>query len=283
MKKIPVRQIKDSFVPDRFSIRRIESLTTETALNHERHRHDFYFILLVEKGSGAHEIDFVTHPVIDQSIFVVRPGQVHQLTLSKGSSGFMLQFNIDFYAARSGNIDNPLRKLSSIKPGNLSYSSFEKIGMILNIIFQEYTQKEYRYKEAVMASLDILFIELFRQDLSQPITIPEAKLYALERLETLQNLLENHIQSKKQVHEYAAMLNITPYQLNAITKTLLQKTGSELINDQIILEAKRLLIGTSSQVNQIADHLGYQDPSYFIRFFKKHTGQTPESFRQNLK
>jgi AraC family transcriptional activator of pobA len=79
------------------------------------------------------------------------------------------------------------------------------------------------------------------------------------------------------------MLSMTPYQLNAITKGLLKKTVSELINEYIILEAKRLLVGTVNQVNQIADELGYDDPSYFIRFFKKQTGLTPEAFRQNFK
>lgn len=79
------------------------------------------------------------------------------------------------------------------------------------------------------------------------------------------------------------MLSITPYQLNAITKALLHKTGSELINEHIILEAKRMLIGTANQVNQIANMLGYDDPSYFIRYFKKQTGLTPEAFRQNFK
>ena len=111
----------------------------------------------------------------------------------------------------------------------------------------------------------------------------EAKLYAQARLEVLQDLLEKNIYAKKQVSDYAEMLNITPYQLNAITKALLQKTGSELINEHIILEAKRMLIGTGNQVNQVADMLGYDDPSYFIRFFKKQTGLTPEAFRQNYR
>jgi AraC-like DNA-binding protein len=78
---------------------------------------------------------------------------------------------------------------------------------------------------------------------------------------------------------YADLLNLSSYQLNAITKATLGKTCSELINEFIILEAKRTLLATSNQVNQIAYHLGYEDVSYFIRFFKKHTGYSPEAFR----
>ena len=57
------------------------------------------------------------------------------------------------------------------------------------------------------------------------------------------------------------MLNLSTYQLNAITKTTLGKTCSDLINEYIILEAKRYLLATSNKVNQIAYHLGYEDVS----------------------
>ena len=83
--------------------------------------------------------------------------------------------------------------------------------------------------------------------------------------------------------KYAEMLHLSNYQLNAITKTTLNKTASELINEYMILEAKRNLLATSNLVNQIADDLGHEDVSYFIRFFKKHTGYSPEAFRQNFK
>jgi hypothetical protein len=61
-----------------------------------------------------------------------------------------------------------------------------------------------------------------------------------------------------------------------------QLTLKELINEYIILESKRQLLATSNQVGQIADHLGYEDVSYFIRFFKKHTGYSPEAFRHHF-
>lgn len=56
-----------------------------------------------------------------------------------------------------------------------------------------------------------------------------------------------------------------------------------MINEQIVLEAKRYLLATPNQVKEVANHLGYEDVSYFVRFFKKHTGHTPEAFRKNFK
>ncbi len=283
MKKIPVRHIKDSFFEDRFSIRAIEPLVAEGDLIHDIHGHDFFFVMFIKNGTGEHEIDFIKYEVDSYSVFFIRPGQVHQLKLEKGTTGFMLQFTSDFYTPRENSTTFVLRKVSNKSHCQLSIERFKNIELILQIIFQEFTQKQARYKDVVKASLDILFIELMRQSNNPNKVTNEAKLYSQDRLEELQDLLEKNIQTKKQVSDYAEMLNITSYQLNSITKTLLQKTGSELINDHIILEAKRILIGTSNQVNQVADMLGYDDPSYFIRFFKKQTGLTPEAFRQNFK
>lgn len=283
MKKITIRHLKDSYFEVRFSIRAIEPLVAKGDLIHELHRHDFYFVLFIKHGKGEHEIDFIKYEVDNYSVFLLRPGQVHQLKLEKGTTGFILQFTSDFYTPSKNPANSVLRKVSNKNYCPLSTERFEKIDLLLQVIFQEFTQKQARFKDVIIASLDILFIELLRQS-NDPIKIVnEAKLYSQERLEELKDLLEKNIQTKKQVVNYAEMLNMTSYQLNSITKTLLQKTVSDLIDDQIILEAKRILIGTSNQVNQVAYILGYDDPSYFIRFFKKQTRMTPEEFRRNYK
>ena len=283
MEKIPVRHIKDSFFEDRFSIRAIEPLAADGDLIHELHRHDFYFILFIKNGNGEHEIDFVKYAVKDYSVFFIRPGQVHRLKLNRGTSGFMIQFTSDFYAPKELPALQVLRKVSNKNLCQISETRIDQIYLLLNSIFQEFNQKQVRYTEVIKSYLNILFITIARQS-PNPYKIPnESKLYAQERLEELQELLEKNIHTKKQVSDYAEMLSMTSYQLNAITKASLKKTVSELINEHIILEAKRMLIGTVNQVNQVADTLGFEDSSYFIRFFKKQTGLTPEVFRQNFK
>ena len=283
MNKIPLRQFKETFSEERFSIRDIESLVAEKDLNHELHRHDFYLVLFIKNGKGDHEIDFINYEVGNYSVFFVRPGQVHKLNLKKESSGFLLQFTTDFYFPREKPSDYVLRKVSNKNHCLLSLDRFDKIVTLLDYIFLEFTQKQDRYKEVIKASLEILFIELARQSQNPDKILNETSLYTQERIAELMELLEKNIALKKQVSQYAEMLNVTPYQLNSITKTALNKTCSEVINEHIILEAKRLLIATSNQVNQIADMVGYEDQSYFIRFFKKHTGSSPEVYRMNYK
>ncbi|HVU84339.1 MAG TPA: helix-turn-helix domain-containing protein, partial [Puia sp.] len=143
--------------------------------------------------------------------------------------------------------------------------------------------KQERYLEVIRSSLDIFFIELLRQSRDpRDLSIGSGE-YQQERLEELQELIALHIAEHKEVGYYAEQMHQTLYQLNAITKATLGKTCSAVINDYIILEARRRLLATSSQINQVAWELGYEDVSYFIRFFKKHTGHTPESYRRNFK
>lgn len=287
MENIPIRHIpespKEPNLSGSFSVRDIQNLLLEKDMVQELHRHDFYYILVLKKGSGYHEIDFKQYEVRNHTIFLMRPGQVHQLTLKAGSSGYLLQFKTDFFNSQNKLAQELLRKVSHINFCSLDNDGFNKLETILSYILKEYNEKQEGYQEVIKSNLSIFFIELVRHRQNKEIASKENNPYLLEQLEKFLELLETNITKSKQVSQYADMLNISTYQLNAITKTSLNKTPSELINEHIVLESKRQLLATSNQVNQIADQLGYDDISYFIRFFKKHTKYSPEAFRHNFK
>ena len=287
MGNIPIRHIqeipKEPNLSGSFSIRDIQDLLEEKDMVQELHRHDFYYILVLKKGSGSHEIDFKPFEVRNNTIFLMRPGQVHQLTLKAGSTGYLLQFKTDFFNSQNKLAQDLLRKVSHINFCNLDGDGFNKLETILSYILTEYSDKKEGYQEVIKSNLSIFFIELVRHRQNKSIASKENNPYSQEQLERFLNLLETNITNNKQVSQYADMLNISTYQLNSITKTSLNKTPSELINEHIVLESKRQLLATSNQVNQIADYLGYDDISYFIRFFKKHTEFSPEAFRNNFK
>jgi AraC-like DNA-binding protein len=203
--------------------------------------------------------------------------------LKAGTMGFILQFKTDYIYSQNKLSQELLRKVSHVNFCNLERNGFKKLEAILTYIFKEYKDKQEGYQEVIKSNLSIFFIELVRHRQNKKITSNDNNQYSQEQLEKFLALLEVNITKKKNVSQYADMLNISTYQLNTITKTLLRKTPSELINELIILESKRQLLATSNQVNQIANYLGYDDISYFIRFFKKHTEYSPEVFRQNFK
>lgn len=285
MERIPVRYLnagkKEPALSDAFSIRCIQELLDGKDMVQELHRHDFYYILALDNASGSHNIDFTPYAISNHSVFFIRPGQVHQLVLKAGSAGYLLQFRNEFYFQGDKSFNHLLHKAGRTNHYQFSAEGFKKLPGLLTYIFQEFTEKKERYDEVIRANLGVFFIELTRQQSSMP--AETTTLYVQEQLEKFLELLEANIFTHKQVAQYAEMLNISVYQLNAIVKTALGKTSSELINGQIILEAKRCLLATSNQVNQTAYRLGYEDVSYFIRFFKKHTGYSPEAFRHNFK
>lgn len=286
MKQIPIRQISSAYLSSettkRFTIRQIQDIIGEHDLKHDLHRHDFFFILALQNGEGIHEIDFTPHKALSHSIFFLRPGQVHQLELKVGCTGFLVEFNTEFYNPTSKSSIQRLRKGSSKNYCKLDLNRFEKIHNTLTSIFLEYTNKEEGYTDIIKANLDIFFIEFLRQSLSPNGPSTTVNPYLQERLEEFLELMDIHITTCKLSSQYAGLMNLSLYQLNEITKTNLGKITSELINERITLEAKRYLLATSDQIKDIADLLGYEDVSYFIRFFKKHTGYSPEVFRKNF-
>lgn len=284
MEKIPIRHItatqKEPDLSESFSIRNLQALLAEGDMVQELHRHDFYYILFLEKGAGSHDIDFTSYTISENSVFFMRPGQVHELELKSESTGYLLQFSPEFYYPLNKVSKQLLRNAGSTNYYKFSDERFKKLLSVLNYIFQEYSDREEKYLDIIKANMGVLFLELIR---GKDKDSSDDNFYMQGQLDKFTELLETHVFENKQVSQYAAMLNLSAYQLNAITKATLGKTCSELINEHIILEAKRCLLATSNQINQIAYRLGYEDVSYFIRFFKQHTGHSPEVFRNNFK
>ncbi|MDO6432982.1 helix-turn-helix domain-containing protein [Flavitalea sp. BT771] len=284
MKNIPIRHIqvaqKEPDFFGGFSIRDVRTLLDGKDMVQELHRHDFFYVLALKKGAGRHEIDFTSYEVCDHSVAFMRPGQVHQLTLKAGAIGYLLAFETGTYYPNDKGSKQLLRKAGIRNHYLFEAARFKKLIAGLDHLFQEYTDKQEGYQKVIKAYLDIFLVELVRQHRE---SAPGVVSYAQEKLEELLELLETDISHHKEVSAYAAMLHLSPYQLNAITKAMLGKTCSALIHEYIILESKRLLLATSNQVSQIAYQLGYEDVAYFIRFFKKHTGHSPEVFRQHFR
>ena len=286
MKSVPIRTTKDHFDKHSTSnilIKKVEDLLSGGDLIEPVHRHDFDFVLALEKGNGKHAIDFVSYDIPDYSVFFVRAGQVHELFLKQGCTGFLLEFSSNFLHSKHKKTKLLLRSLGQQNLYAIDQSSFQRITSCLKTILEESKSKREEYIDVIKANLQLALIELYRCRENKYPDLDAKEKYRQEQLGLLLELVETNVTTHKQVNEYAEMMHLTTYQLNNITKTLIGKTCSEVINEQILLEAKRLLMVTSNQVNEIAYQLGYEDASYFIRFFKKHTGFSPASFVENFK
>ncbi|MDB5261650.1 MAG: AraC family transcriptional regulator [Adhaeribacter sp.] len=286
---LPIYQIQDfaetaSQGPG-FYLNRFEQHLQQHAFIQKPHKHDFYIILLVTQGTGTHTIDFITYPVNPQTIFFISPGQVHAWELSTDTAGHILFFNTEFYRLASPQqkiyrfpffntlLRNPLLPVSPAQAINITG--------LLKHISQEHAGHNRQWEEVIRYYLNILLIQLGRF-FEDHYGHDRSAMPHYPAWEYLEELLEQHYKQHEPVSFYAAKLHISVRQLNGIAKNTLNKTVLELLQDRILLEARRLLTHSGLTITQVAAELGYFDNSYFARFFKKHTGQTPEQFRQSI-
>jgi len=101
-------------------------------------------------------------------------------------------------------------------------------------------------------------------------------------LQKLKDAIEENFKTRHSASEYADLLYISPKSLAKITKSHFNKTLSSLINERIIIEAKRELYLTDKTVKEIAYELGYEDEFYFSRFFKTNTDLSPQLYRDSV-
>lgn len=166
MKSIPIRHIKspprEPNLSEDFSIRDIGDMLAGKDMTQELHRHDFFLIMVLKRGGGNHEIDFNSYKICDDSIFFMRPGQVHQLNLKEGSTGYLMQFNRNFYRPSEKAAGQLLRRASNKSHCQLDSISGKRILAIMTSIFREYRDRQEGFQEVLKANLSIFFIELIR-------------------------------------------------------------------------------------------------------------------------
>jgi len=248
------------------------------------HKHTFYHLVYFTKGGGDHVIDFETFPVQKGMIYFMRPGQVHKWNFKGNVDGYAINFSPLFFTRYLLGANVP--DLFSFFNGNAKEQVIvldkEAQNIAVTLFEEMLTEKNKEAKQTplMIATLMMqLFITVSRQvnDLQKTTGKPN---YNHIIFRNFQLLIDEHFRNLKLPKDYAALLYITPAHLNAICKEMLDTSAGEVIRNRIILEAKRLLINFDLSIQFIALELNFPDASYFVKFFKKYVGSTPEAFRK---
>ncbi|MDX6183875.1 helix-turn-helix domain-containing protein [Flavobacterium sp. Fl-77] len=283
MKKYPVYSLQNFSCND---IQRDFYINTfkEHLKNHrfveEPHRHDSYVMVFFTDGSGIHEIDFDKFEIKQGSLFVLQPGQIHHWSLSEDIEGFVIIFSQELYNLYFGqkkiNDYNFYHSVHNRPEIVFKKNEIPKILPYFDLLIQENLQNNKLQVDMMLNLLDCINIEISRkysETYSHQVHSYNIKINMFELL------LEQYFTIEKLPSFYAEKLNITLKHLNRICNEILQKTATEVIVDRVILEIKRMLIDKELAVNEVAFKVGYEDYSYFSRFFKKQTGMSPTEFR----
>lgn len=279
--------------PDHFPLLNIQEFSTHPSqgrdlLFHELrgenyiakpHKHDFFIIILFDKGRGEHVIDFKHYEINDQQVHLVFPNQVHQWDIKEGTIGYQLMIS---------------RKWFEIFWSSLRYStSYYQSHPVLEVpaAICEELLHEFKSIQAELKETKSVFWELV-QARSKIIgllvsKVIEANFREVERFHSnaaitnFLNLVEQHFKQQRSVSFYADQLHISANYLNVVCQKSLNTTASSLIKDRVLLEAKRLLKVSEMSVKDIVYDLNFYDHASFTKFFKALTAMTPSEFREN--
>lgn len=248
------------------------------------HRHDFFEILFLSNGSGKHIIDSNVYEVHPPCVFFLSPGQAHKIMLSEDIDGYIFTFTADFYLYNHNNQNRLLEFpfFFTVKQNNPplqitnEHDKFFLTTMFATAI-QELKREKQHSPEMLRSLLDVIlqFCNT-RYEVNDTMLIKGKGHILVKRF--LQ-LLEENYQNNISVNEYALQLHITPNHLTQTIKELTGKTASKIIQEKQLIETKRLLLHTNLSVTEISTLLNFSDQSYFAKFFKKMTGESPNAFR----
>ncbi|MEU5692856.1 helix-turn-helix domain-containing protein [Actinosynnema sp. NPDC020468] len=240
------------------------------------HRHTFHEIVYVTGGTGAHVVDFARWEVRPPHLCFIAPGQVHHWESAEGLEGYVVLFTDDFL------IDHPvdrdtLRRLAERPWLSLDPDTDERTGRLVADLFEEHESGAEGVETVLRSLLHVLVVRAARLPASHAVA-PSRPGGVAQEFTRLTGRTDLELWS---VRAYAERIGVTPGHLTDAVKSATGRTPSQLVREARAREAKRLLVRTALSVRQVAARVGFGDPAYFCRFFRRETGVSPGHFRRD--
>lgn len=270
--------------PEFFHIEDIKSRAKLFNWNISAHSHPrMYQLIYIYKGQVKASIDDNEYITSGSFIFAIPATVVHAFEFEQDTLGYVVTLNQSLLSEEQFSIaslghDALLHTAHVIDLNN--YQQDQKfIQQILDQLIAEYPNN-YAGKQLFFKYLFFSLLIKLNHHLQQD-NRTEFHYHYTKRYQQFCELIEKHYRSHYSCQFYADQLHTTTIGLNRACKTVAGKNAGDLIHDRIILEAQRMLIYSPATVSLIAYELGFTDPAYFSRFFKRRVGVAPSTFRDN--
>ncbi len=249
------------------------------------HRLEFYNILYIEKQAGVHYIDFRSVPFDEGALVFVSAGQVHAFEVVPERRGALILFTENFLSKNLIRSDLlSMRRLYDchfqgpvVHPDETAKTDFKKL---IGEMLREYElHEEFAKEEMLRLLLKMLLLKAER--LKRRSAAPEGSTGWFEKFAAFRKLVEKRVGETRNAIDYAAFMNMSYKRLNEISKAVSGKTAKGFIDSYAVLEIKRQLATTDLSIKELTYLSGFDEPTNFVKFFKKHTGQTPSQFRRS--
>lgn len=247
---------------------------------------EFYTVIYIEDGTGSFEIDGGTYSYIGPSIIFMAPFQEIYLKTPKNKMVTLLEFHGDFYCiefhkaevACNGLLFNNIFLTPHI---DLTSTESKQVQALLNQIKNELKNKASHDRSVLTAYLQ-LFLAICSRMKKQRSKSDEIGLIYDKGMLDFKRMVDEKFLEFHKPSDYAKALKISSNDLAKRCKKAFRKSPSSLINERIVLEAKKKLHLTRMSVKEVAFELLFKDEYYFSRFFKKSVGLSPLKFRKKV-
>lgn len=236
------------------------------------HQHDFFIVMLFEKGAGTHTVDFVEYPIGARQLHLVFPGQVHQWAIAASTSAYQIMAGHSFFETFLPSLRFSASFYRQHPVIDLQPELFDALLYEFRCVQKE-LQQQAIFWPMVKARCAVISLQVSK---AAAIHFPDVS----PMLATFLRLVDTHYKTQRSVAFYAGEINISPNYLNMLCKKELQTPASSLIQNRVLLEAKRLLKASELTVKEIVFELGFYDHANFAKFFKNHTGMSPSTFKE---
>ncbi|MFA6083576.1 helix-turn-helix domain-containing protein [Mucilaginibacter sp.] len=241
-------------------------------------------VMVINKGQGTLQVDEQLFEISGKQVFLMAKGQIYRFSNEVITDGFELSFDDFFWEKAPASASNCKSVLFDNAAVNqvlpLSKSDYNEIVPLFELLFQEYQKAPYINKaDALAAYLKIIMIKMAN--------VNAALKEGFDNYEYLQyrkfyDLISKEFMVSHEVDYYASILYTTARKLTALCKRYSGIGAKELINRQIMSEAKRSLQFSSNPVKEIAYQLRFSTPEQFSHFFKKNAAESPQHYRSKI-
>jgi AraC-like DNA-binding protein len=251
----------------------------------EPHSLGFFDVILVTRGTGWFWLDSHRHAVRPGAVFFTTPGQVRRWDTNQ-LDGVCLFFE-DFFVKEFLQDDAFLHRLPYF------HADPARAALALAPAAARRVQARLAAMQRELAHYRSDTVDLLRAQLHETLIVLAREYAAAHRVASqrpthrvvsrFMELVEQDAVRRHRIADYAAELAVTPGHLSVLCTQYVGQRAKRLLDNVLVSRARRMLLYTDESTARVGASLGFEDPSYFSRFFRRETGQTPKEFRNALR
>lgn len=273
-------EARTTIIPEFIHIEEISARSAARNWQIESHTHEGLLqFLFVFSGTARVRLDDKEHDFESPLAVVIPPHVIHAFKFMPQTEGYVLTLDAEGLASHA----EEASRMFSVLRNEADVISLDPLGDAMRRCRGLLEQIDAEFRSPGPASTR-LFVWLIRALLLLLVrermrSERQANDHTEDLMQRFRELVEQHYAAHWSIQDYARRLSITESRLNRLCVKTAKQTAFGLIQSRLLLEARRKLIYTGVSVTQLAYELGFSDPAYFCRFFKKLTGQAPSRFR----